>query len=268
MSKKLTTLYGKMSGKMNKPTYKKILDHPDREEIISKLIIGQPPSDIHDWLQAKYTSVGETKFVLSEKILKSFQNTYLDFYNDIQQDISKTKNAIATGNSIDNIDLAIKSNPTYQDTILQLSSKELNIEVMMGRMALAVETRMGQIYDLIQEDPRNVNTKTERLWVELVETAGGILDKYYKWQESQSTQVVQHNVTLQVVDQHISVFHDVIKDVLSQMDLETSFYFMEVFNDKMMKLKMPEADAAPTTEMKLAEVKLLNETINKKINEK
>ena len=103
---------------------------------------------------------------------------------------------------------------------------------------------------------------------ELVETAGGILDKYYKWKESQATQVIHHNVTLQVVDQHISVFHDVIREVLSQMDLETSLYFMEVFNDKMAKLKMPEAGAAPTTEMKLAEAKLLNETINKKINEK
>jgi len=120
----------------------------------------------------------------------------------------------------------------------------------------------------VQEDPRNINTKTERLWVELVETAGNILDKYYKWHESQSSTVIQHNVTLQVVDQHISVFHDVIKEVLSQMDLETSLYFLEVFNDKMAKLKMPDPSAAPTTEMKLAEATLLNETINKKINEK
>jgi len=253
---------------MSKPTYKKILEHPDKDEIISKLVIGQAPSDIHDWLKAKYTNVGESKFVLTERIMKSFQDTYLDFYNDIQQDILKTKTALATNNNIDSIELAIKSNPTYQDTILQLSSKELDVEVMMGRMALAVETRMGQIYDLIQEDPRSINTKTERLWVELVETAGGLLDKYYKWKESQSTQVIQHNVTLQVVDQHISVFHNVIKEVLAQMDLETSLYFMEVFNEQMGKLKMPEANAPPTTEMKLAEAKLLNETINKKINEK
>jgi hypothetical protein len=252
---------------MNKPTYKKVLEHPDRDEIISKLVIGSAPSDIHDWLKAKYTNVSEAQFVISEKILKSFQNTYLDFYNDIQQDISKTKNAL-TNNTIDSIELAVKNNSTYQDTILQLSSKELDVETMMGRMALAVETRIGQIYNLIQENPNDINTKTERLWVELIETAGGLLDKYYKWKESQSTQVIQHNVTLQVVDQHISVFHDVIKEVLAQMDLETSLYFIEVFNTKMATLKMPEVNAPPTTEMKLAEAKLLNETINKKINEK
>jgi len=45
---------------------------------------------------------------------------------------------------------------------------------------------------------------------------------------------------LQVVDQHISVFHDVIKEVLSQMDSDTLLYFMEVFDDKMAKLKQHE----------------------------
>jgi hypothetical protein len=252
---------------MNKPTYKKILEHPDRDEIISKLVIGQASSDIHDWLKAKYTNVGETKFVISEKVLTSFQNTYLDFYNDIQQDITNTKTALATNNNVDNIELVVKSNPSYQDTIAKLAKGELNVEQMMAKMALAIETRIGQVYDIIQENPRDINTRTERLWVELVETASNLLDKYYKWKEAQTTQVVQHTVTLQVVDQHILVFHDVIKEVLSQMDLETSLYFMDVFKEKMDKLKMPEINAAPTTEMKLAEAKLLNETINEKINQ-
>jgi hypothetical protein len=252
---------------MNKPTYKKILEHPDKDEIISKLVIGISPTDIHDWLKAKYTNVGDSKFIISEKICKSFQNTYLNFYQDIQQDIAKTKLAVADG-TVDQLDLAVKSNPTYEDAMLKLASGELNVEMMMGKMALAIETRISQIYDIIQEDPRNVNTKTERLWSEYIEKASNLLDKYYKWHEAQSSTVIQHNVTLQVVDQHISVFHDVIKEVLSQMDLETSLYFLEVFNDKMAKLKMPDPNAAPTTEMKLAEATLLNETINKKINEK
>jgi uncharacterized protein YaaW (UPF0174 family) len=251
----------------NKPTYKKILEHPDRDEVISKLIIGISPSDITDWLKAKYTSVSDSKFIISENILKSFQKNYLDFYQDIQQDIAKTKLAVSDG-TVDQLELAVKSNPTYEDAMLKLASGELNVELMMGKMALAIETRISQIYDIIQEDPRNINTKTERLWSEYIEKASNLLDKYYKWHENNATTVVQHNVTLQVVDQHISVFHDVIKEVLSQMDLETSLYFLEVFNDKMAKLKMPDPNAVPTTEMKLAEATLLNETINKKINEK
>ena len=42
---------------------------------------------------------------------------------------------------------------------------------------------------------------------------------------------------------------------------------METFNIEMSKLKAPEKDAPVSSEMRLAEAKVLNETINKKINE-
>lgn len=249
------------------PTYKKILEHPDKDEIISKLVIGQPLSDIHDWLKSKYTNVSEAKFVLSEKILKSFQDNYLDFYNDMLQDKANMKQALVAGTQ-DELELAVKNNPTYKEALVKVVGNELDIETIMARMVTNVETRLAQIFDMVQEDPRNINTKVERLMNDMVETLGGLLDKYYKWREARSPdQIIQHNVTLQVVDQHISVFHDVIKEVLSQMDLETSMYFLEVFNEKMSKLKAPTPETGPSQEMKLVEAKLLNETINQKINE-
>jgi hypothetical protein len=250
------------------PTYKKILEHPDKDEIISKLVIGSSASDINDWLKYKYTNVSEAKFVLSEKNIKSFQNTYLDFYNDMLQDLSKVKGALAT-NTQDQLELAVKSNPSYKDALLKVANNELDIDTIMARLAINIESRVSQIYDIVQDNPLDINTKIERVLIEYVDALGGLLDKYHKWKESRMPdQIVQHNVTLQVVDQHISVFHDVIKEVLSQMDLETSMYFLEVFNEKMSKLKAPVADASPSQEMKLAEVKLLNETINEKVNKK
>jgi hypothetical protein len=252
---------------MNKPTYKKILEHPDKDEIISKLVIGQPINDIYDWLKSKYTNVNEAKFVISEKILKSFQNTYLDFYNDMQQDMSKTKTALANG-SQNQLDLSVKGNSAYKEAMIKTLDNEIDIRQMVARLAINIETRVSQVFDEIQEDPRNINTKVDRLLIDYAEVFGSLLEKCHKFNEVPVTdQIIQHNVTLQVVDQHISVFHDVIKEVLSQMDLDSSQYFLEVFSDKMSKLKEPALAAAPTQDMKMAEVKLLNETINKKIND-
>jgi hypothetical protein len=253
------------------PTYKKILEHPDKDEIISKLVIGISPTDIHDWLQSKYTNVSESKFILSEKMVKSFKDNYLDFYNDMIQDLTLVKSAVAT-NTQDQLKLTVQSNPQYKDALLKVANNEWDIEKTMAIMVMNVETRLAQIFDIVQEDPRNINTKVERLMNDMVETLGGLLDKYHKWKEKPAAdQIIQHNVTLQVVDQHISVFHDVIKEVLSQMDLETSLYFMEVFNDKMSKLKQPDGNGGgnvpPSQEIRMAEVKLLNETINQKINQ-
>jgi hypothetical protein len=250
---------------MNKTSLKKILEHPDKDEIISKLIIGISSKDIYDWLKAKYSNVSEAKFVISEKSIKSFQENYLDIYNLIQEDISKSKQAVNLGTE-EQLELSVQNNTTYRSKMLELADKEIDVRKIISNLCIAIETRLAQVFDEIQEDPRNINTRVDRLLIEYADSLGNILEKYYKFTESPADQVIQHNVTLQVVDQHISVFHDVIKEVLSQMDLETSLYFMEIFNQKMEKLKAPEKEHI-NTDMKLAEAKLLNETINKRINE-
>ena len=251
---------------MNKTALKKILDHPDKDEIISKLVIGISSNDIYDWLKAKYTNVSETKFVIAEKSIKQFQDNYLDIYNMINEDISKTKSALVTSTE-DQLELSVKGNSAYKKRMMEIAGKELDIKTIVTQLCVAIETRLIQIFDEIQEDPRSINTRVDRLLIEYADSLGAILEKYYKFTTVQPDQVIQHNVTLQVVDQHISVFHDVIKEVLSQMDLDTSLYFMEVFNDKMAKLKQPTDKDVPNTEVRLVEAKLLNETINKKINE-
>lgn len=251
---------------MNKSSLKRLIEHPDRDEIISKLVIGISPKDIHDWLEAKYNNVNEAKFVIAEKFIKSFQDNYLDIYSLIQEDISKTKIAVATA-SEEELVLSIQSNPTYKNKMLELAGKELDIRQIITTLCVAIESRVGQVFDAIQEDPRNINTKVDRLLIDYAEVLGGILEKYYKFtEEPVNQQTINNNITLQVVDQHISVFYDVIKEVLSQMDLETSLYFMEVFNERMAKLKPPDKEFL-NTETKLVEAKLLNETINKKLNE-
>jgi len=251
---------------MNKNALKKILEHPDKDELISKLVCGVSAKDTHDWLAAKYTNPAESKFIISEKSIKSFQDNYLDIYNLIQEDIAKTKQAVVT-NTQDSLELAVKNNPTYKSKMMELANKEIDVRQMVAQLCVAVETRLAQVFDEIQEDPRNINTKVDRLLIDYAEVLGNILEKYYKFTEGPADMVIHHNMTVQVVDQHIAVLHDVIREVLAQMDLESSMYFMEVFNEKISKLKAPEKEGMPNTDVKLAEAKLLNETINKKLNE-
>lgn len=252
---------------MNKTSLKKILDHPDKDEIISKLVIGISAKDIYEWLESKYSNGGGKKFIIAEKSIKSFQENYLDIYNLIQEDIVKSKTAISSSTE-EQLALSIQNNPTYRNRMLELAGKELDIRQMVANLCVAIETRVAQVFDEIQEDPRNINTRVDRLLIDYADTLGNILEKYYKFTEAPNNQTINNNVTLHVIDQHISVFHDVIREVLSQMDLETSLYFMEIFNEKMAKLKPSSEKDIPKTETRLAEAKILNETINKKLNEK
>lgn len=252
---------------MNKNALKKILEHPDKDEIIAKLVLDYPAKDIHEWLANKYTNVSEAKFVVAEKSIKVFKENYLDVYSMIREDMAKTKQAITTSTE-DQLELAVKNNPTYKSKMLELAGKEIDVRQMVAHLCLAIETRLGQVFDEIQEDPRNINSRVDRVLIEYGELLGGLLEKYYKFTENPADLVIQHNVTLQAVDQHISVFHDVIREVLSQMDLESSMLFMELFNERMAKLKAPTPEKPMDTDAKLAEAMIINETINKKLNKK
>ncbi len=251
---------------MKKNDLKKILEHPDREEIIGKLVLDYSAKDIHDWLAVQYNNVNDKKFVISEKSITIFKDNYLDVYSMIREDMVNTKQALATSTE-QQLELAVQNSSAYKSKMLELAGKELDVRSMVAHLCVAVETRLGQVFDEIQEDPRNINTKIDRVLIDYAEMLGGLLEKYYKFTEGSADLVIQHNVTLQAVDQHISVFHDVIREILSHLDLESSMLFMELFNEKMSQLKMPVPEAVLNTDMKLAEAKILNETINKKLNE-
>lgn len=245
---------------MNKGPLKKILDHPDKDEIISKLIIDKTPKEINEWLKAKYTTSAEAKYILPERALKTFKDEYLDIYKDIKEDILKAK-------MDSEAELSIKNNRAYKQKLLQLVDKEIDIKQMLANMILAIETRAGEVFDSIQDTS---NLRGDRVLIEWFNTLGTMLEKYHKIVNGAPDQVVQHNVTLQVVDKHILMFHDALKEVLSKMDVQTSLYFMEVFNEKMSKLKESEnllPEKPLTIEQRFEEVSILNKQISEKINE-
>lgn len=258
-----------MSSKTTASTLKKILDHPDKDEIISKLAYGTDHVDIHEWLKVKYNNT--PKLVLSAKAIYTFKKDHLDIYNIIQNDIAKSYEALKTNNNLsdeEKITSAIQGNPTYQQKLLELTTKEVDVKQMAARLAVMIEHRFTQVFDEIQEDPRNINTRIDRLLIEYVNSFSGVLEKLHKFANPQADIVIQNNLSVQVVDQHISVFHDVIREILSSLDLEASMKFMELLNEKMSKLKESTINATyENQETKLAEAKFLNDQITKKLSD-
>lgn len=243
-----------------------ILSHPDKDEIISKLVLDHPTKDIHDWLKEKYASVKEAKMVVSEKSLKEFKDKYLDMYNHIKDDLIKTKQISSAEMMLDqSAELSVRNNKAYKSKILELAGQEVDLKKMITNMLVAIETRAAQVFDSIQENPENM--RTDRVLIEWFDTLGSMIERYNKIVNQAPDQIVQHNMTFQVVDQHISAFQETIRDVLAQMDLETSLYFMEVFSQRMAKLKQSNANEQEPLpiDKRLAEVKILNETISEKL---
>jgi hypothetical protein len=245
----------------------KFLEHPDKDEIISKLAMDIPPQAIHDWLEAKYSAVnGDPKIVLPVANLKEFKNTYLDIYKIIKEDVVKTQNKDPSKE----MELALKNNKAYRNKINELAGKEVDIKQMLVKMILAVETRAGQVFDMIQENPENL--RSDRIAMEWFDHLGSALERYQKFEANltANNNTVQHQHVLTVqLDQHVNMFQSVVKDILAEMDVDMSMKFMEMFSERMNKLKEAQAVAAPpnNTELRLAEVTTVHNVINNKLQE-
>lgn len=243
----------------------KILAHIDRDEIISKLLLGISPKDISDNLNIRYVDIKDNSLLISEKDLNAFKKHSLDLYKTIRDDLQKTT-TLTSGTSTD-AQLAVTSNPQYKDALLKLANNELDVKTMLGSLIINVENRIGQIFDEIQSDPRNINTRTERLLNEYIDRLQGGLEKWHKYILQVPDQTIQHNISIQHIDSHITIFHDVIKRVLSNMDIETSLLFMELFNEEIGKLKVPVETKITPVDERFAEVKVINDQINKQLSD-
>src|SRR5579885_474138 len=198
----------------------KILNHPDKDELISKLLLNIPVQEIHENLAIRYSNPAEKRFVLSVQTLKSFKDNSLDLYKMIKEDVYKTKQL--EENTDKELSLALQGSSAYKDTMLKLAGQELDVKNMIVNMITALNTRIEQIFNEHQLDPSNINTRTERLFNEMIAQWKSVMELYHKYILQAPDQIVQHNLTITHIDQHISLIQDAIRETLSEIDIESS----------------------------------------------
>lgn len=238
------------------------INHPDCDEIISKLTLGISCPDIAEWLESKYKGVDDPGLKISVSELKRFKSEYVNPQKQLKKDVAAVKNK---ANQEDEIELAVKNSSAYKEAVEQLATGELNIKNMLVNMILAIETRAAQLFDQIQENPQN--TRTDRTLIEYFDKLGIAIERYHKIVFNVPDQVIQHNVTVQYMDQQVTLIQDAIKEVLAELDTETSMRVVELLNKKMSKLKAPSEPKMASYDSRLSEVKMLSSNLDSQLGE-
>lgn len=232
--------------------FSKILAHPDKDEIISKLVNGVKTKDVSDWLKLKYPNSNQAHLRLSGKMLKEFVDNNLDLYNTLKNDIADVK----AGNKQDKkIAESLLNNKTYRERLNELADNDIDIKRVITEVVFLIRERIEQYFDKIQENPGNLKPDYGLIkWFEVLLNA---TEKFDKIINKAPDQVIQHNITMQAMDQHTAIFQDVIREVLAELDPEASFLFMDKMREKLSALAPPELDKPLTQEKRLAEAKIL-----------
>lgn len=250
---------------MNQASLKKFLQHPDKDYLISKLIEGATPKELYEWLAEKYVSDAEKRFVLSEDLLKTFKDKNLDFYVTIRNDVLATKGSPESEQLDKAVQLSLGRNKKYKERLLELTSQEIDIKQKVKSLVNKIELRAEQVFDQLQEnDPDDFkDDHTLIKWLTLLMES---LDKCNKIVNEAPDHIVQHQHTVQITDQQISMIIDTVREILIGIDYEASLLFMERWSEKIGALKAPEEFKPAATEVRLAEAKMLDEAFDAKLN--
>lgn len=237
--------------------FSKLLTHPDKDEIISKLLTGIKPRDISDWLKLKYPDQKEQGHLrLSSNILKDFVDNNLDLYNTLKNDVAGAKNNQTPPKDIAD---SLKNNKTYKERLNELADQEIDIKKIMVETIFIIKQRVEQVFDKVQENPQNIKPDYTLIkWFEILLSAS---EKFQKIVNEAPDMVVQHNISVQMVEQHTVVLQDAIREVMLEMDPQMAFLFMEKLNAKMAVLQEPNHQTI-SPDKRLAEVKVISTKVN------
>lgn len=243
---------------MSKKIALQVLDHPNKDEILSKLIIGTTCADIHEWLDAKYGALGNKNLVISASGLSKFKDEYLEYTVRLRDDLTKMQTKIRDPET--EVNLALADNKDYENKLVKHLDREIDIKNRMIDMFEMANERLAQINANIQQNPGSF--KADRYMIDWFDKIGMFLEKYHKIVLAVPETTVQHNITLNVVDQHAAAIQNAIKRTLTQFDVEISLKFMEALTSELSVLKETKEGFLPL-EDRYIEAQLLDEEVNK-----
>jgi hypothetical protein len=236
--------------------FSKLLDHPDKDEIISKLITGIAPKDVNEWLKLKYAKDEEKHLHLSVKLLKDFKDGHLDLYNDLRNDIAKVESGQPLQKAIAK---SLQNNKTYQERLNEYADKEVDIKKLLANMIFVGTDRIEQLFDKIQQDP--LSHKADYALLKWLEGLSRLLDQWGKMVLNTPDQIIQHNVTVEKVGEYSHILQSAVRETLAEIDPDIANLFLEKLNVKLEALQSPDMQPIPL-EKRLKDVQILSTKIH------
>jgi hypothetical protein len=212
--------------------FTKILNHPDRDKIVSKLSSGEHPREVADWLREKYQVNKANQIAYSA--LDEFKRKYLNKQGSIKEDIQlklKDQQQEELDKKLTNI---VRRNKTYEEKLEEFVDDQIDWKKRLLGFLNVVETRFAQLFDKTQNNPDNY--KPDYVMIQWMTQILKIIEDIRRV-EGAPDHVVQHNVTVQAIDEQASIFQQAIQKTIGELDLNTASLLIDKLNNNIEALK-------------------------------
>lgn len=221
--------------------FKKIIDHPEKEAIISKLVSGDSPKLISKYLKDKYPGPDENHLRIPSTTLQEFLDTYADHHGYVKKIVQRD-----TDSKLDKqIKESLLDNRAWKERVVDGVNKEIDYIERLNNVIVILETRAEQMFDLIQNDPEDTR-KADYIFTKYMELLMAALEKADKIKNDRPDVRIEHTYTVQMVEQQSVAFQEAIRRVLERLGPEYMSLFMDLLNEEMRRLNPKDVDPAPS----------------------
>jgi hypothetical protein len=220
--------------------FQKIIDHPEKTIILSKLLGGEDPKVVSKYLKDKFAKDDESHLRIPSTVLQEFLGKYANHHAYVKKIINKNADSKLDKKIAD----SLMDTREWRERIVDGVKKEINYLDKLDMILTVLETRSEQLFDLIQSDPEN--TRTDYIFTKYMEQLMLVIEKADKLKNDKPDIRIEHTYSVQMVEQQSVAFQEAIRRVLDRLGPEYTSLFMELLSEELNKLNPNTINPVPT----------------------
>lgn len=207
---------------------KKVLNHPDKEDIIAKLLEGDSVKQVDNWLKEKYPRT--RRLHVSYMTLQKFRKEHLNLKGEVLDDIKNKRNEVDREASEVEAKMIIQASSSYRKKIDEIATTELDVAKRLIEMDSLISSRLEYYFDLLQQGG---TIREDKVFIEYINTMKGLMQDWKKYIEGVADKKIEHNININVVNEQARILKETVLEVLREMNPDLITVFVSSLERKM-----------------------------------
>lgn len=222
----------------------KILNHPDRDEIIKLLSEGTPVRKVSDMLEERYSKRNQAHLRVSFPTLQEFKVAHLNLKGKVASDVQKEQTrASKEWLQHTEIEGELDKNNAYQEAISKIANSELDSRREILKIFSLVESRLEILYNKVNAK-EIIRNDEEKLLQSYIDQLMRVMDQYKKYIDG-FKETTEHNVNITIATSQVNLLREAIRETLSDCDPSLAVKFMDKIYNKMRQLDYDDNGTSP-----------------------
>jgi len=201
---------------------KKVLNHPDKEDMIKRLLGGDSVKEVERWLKEKYPR--SKRLHVSYMTLQKFRGEHLNLKGDVLGDIKNRRTELDKETIEAETRMVIQNSSAYQQKIEEIAEGKLDVSKRLLEMDSLINSRLEFYYNLLE---KGGSLREDKIFIEYINTMKGLMQDWKKYVEGVADKRIEHNININVVSEQARILKETVIDVLGEMSPELITVFVE-----------------------------------------